>query len=183
MQKHVTYFGYGSNKDLEMMQAMIGRKEIKGEKGRLDGYELCAQNIDHIRDIVLPTAPVPKSPRQIIKESFEGQNFDLFVCRRNPKAHIMGTIWYITPEELEFVNNWELVDFGMYELAQVKIKNEAGKMVDCVTQVLEKEPIEIDQVLDGDNYDPYIFDKDMMLNRAVLVRNEYIELMKKLKQQ
>ena len=35
------YFGFGTNRDLEMMAHMIGREDISGEPIKLVGYELC----------------------------------------------------------------------------------------------------------------------------------------------
>jgi len=177
MKPIIAFFGHGTNKDREMMEAIIGRPNIKGESGIFYGYELCIQNVQRIRNEVLSTAPAPISPRMIIKESFKGKNFDLYVPRPNSEAHVAGTIWYIFERELEYVNNWELIDFGMQELIKVKAITEDGKEVEVFSHALDREPIEIDHVITDDNYPAYIFDKATMLKRANEVREEYIQMM------
>ena len=89
--KTIKYFGFGTNKDLDMMIHMVGNPNLKGEHGKLIGYELCIQNINQIRDGIIP--PFKKSPREIIKNGF-GNSFKLYVIR--PKEGKIGN-WLILP--------------------------------------------------------------------------------------
>ncbi len=175
----IKYFGFGTNRDLEMMGHMIGRNEIKGEQGRLIGYELTIQRADQFRDEIPPTSPNPKmSPRDIIIESW-GSKFEMYTSRPNPTGIIYGTIWDITPEELELVREWEMVDLGCQEDARGIAVTDNGELVEVITQSFLK-PAEIDRVIKGNNYEPYIGDKKAMLRTADQVRLNYFKIKKKL---
>lgn len=91
-KQFINYFGYGSNRDLAMLAAIIGRDEIEGIKGKMLGHELCVQKLNNIPDLVLPTAPVPQSPRFILQREF-GDNFELYVTRPKLDGVTYGTIW------------------------------------------------------------------------------------------
>ena len=174
MPKFIAYFGYGTNKDADMMAAMVGRKNLKGEPGMLPGYEVCIQKSNQIRNSVLKDAPFPVSPRELITKGFGGE-FELYVIRENPKGEAYGTIWYLTAEEMELVNKWELVDFGMYELTKATAENNKGEKVPIVTQALLKEPKEIDRPVAGKDYEPYLVAKDYILKKADDFRKNFWE--------
>jgi hypothetical protein len=69
------------------------------------------------------------------------------------------------------------VDFGCQERAYGKAITDDGRSVDVVTQSFLK-PAEVDCVITGDDYDPYIWDKETMLKRADKVRLEYLKMKK-----
>ena len=168
----VKYFGFGTNKDLDMMIHMVGNPNLKGEHGKLIGYELCIQNINQIRDGIIP--PFKKSPREIIKNGF-GNSFKLYVIRPKDGKSVHGTIWNLTREEFERTRNWELVDFGMQEDAKGMAVDSKGKQVQVETQALLKEPREIESIIEGDNYDPYIAPREAMLKTADEVLKDYLK--------
>ena len=172
----INYFGFGTNCDLEMMQHMIGRDKIEGEPGRLMGYELCIQRADQFRTEIPDTSPVDISPRDLIMKGW-GPKFEMFVSRPNPDGVIYGTIWKITPEELEYVREWEIVDYGAQEDAYGMAVNSKGEIVEVITQSFLK-PAEIDRVITGDDYEDYIWDKEAMLKKADELREQYIRLNK-----
>jgi hypothetical protein len=177
MKTTINYFGFGTNRDLEMMEHMIGRKNIKGEHGKLMGYEITIQRADQFRTEIPPTSPNQKmSVKDLIMKSW-GPKFEMFTSRPNPKGVAYGTIWYITPEELELVRNWEIVDFGCQEDAYGVAITDDGRVVEVITQSFLK-PAEIDRVITGDDYNPYIWDKEAMLKRADELRVEYLEMKK-----
>ncbi|HUU40445.1 MAG TPA: hypothetical protein VMW42_05865 [Desulfatiglandales bacterium] len=158
---------------------MIGRKNIKGEHGRLIGYELTIQRADQFRAEIPPTSPNPKmSPRDIIIDSW-GPKFEMYTSRPNPTGIIYGTIWDITPEELELVREWEMVDLGCQEDARGIAVTDNGELVEVITQSFLK-PAKIDRVIKGDDYEPYIWDKETMLKTADQVRLNYLKRKKKL---
>ncbi len=106
----------------------------------------------------------------------------MYVSRPNPDGVIYGTIWHITPEEFELVREWEMVDYGAQEDAKGKAINAKGKVVEVITQSFINDPIpEIDKVITGDDYKPYIASKEAMLKRADEIRLQYLELKKKTK--
>src|SRR3990167_6132240 len=129
----VKYFGYGSNKDLDMMAHMVGRRDLKGEPGKLLGYELCIQKLEQIRD------SYPVSPREIIRKGF-GDEFELFIARQKGGSVIYGTIWYLTLDEIELVKNWELVDLGMQEEVEAKAIDSKQSEITVETQAVINPP-------------------------------------------
>lgn len=82
---NILYFGFGTNKDMAMMQHMIGREDIAGVPGRLLGYEVCIQKARQMRTLVPPTSPVSKTPRQLIIDNWY-DDFPMFVSRPNPSV-------------------------------------------------------------------------------------------------
>jgi hypothetical protein len=178
-QKQVNYFGFGTNRDLEMMENMVGRKNIKGEHAKLLGYEITIQKANQFRTDVSPTSPVPNtSPKDLILKVW-GPDFEMFTSRPNPKGVAYGTIWYLSPSEFELVREWEIVDFGCQEDAYGEAITDDGKKVRVITQSLLK-PAEIDRVISGDDYEPYIWNKKTMLEQADRVRKEYLNMKSRL---
>lgn len=173
----IKYFGYGSNADKDMMIHMVGREDIKGELGRLIGYQLCVQSLDQIRDIVTPTSPIKDSPRKVIQKIF-GDKFDLFITIAKPDAVAYGTIWELSPEEIDLVKNWELVDCGMQEEIKAMAMNENGELVQVETQAVIDPPADYYKVIEGDDYPRYIADKEKMLKTADQVRLDYQKMLK-----
>jgi len=174
-EKLIAYFGFGTNRDLEMMEHMVGRQDIKGEHGKLPGYEITIQRADQFRNEIIPTSPNQKfSPKDLIMNGW-GPKFEMFTSRPNPNGMIYGTIWYITPAELELVREWEIVDFGCQEDAYGIAITDDGRRVKVITQSFLK-PAEIDRVITGDDYEPYIWDKKAMLKRADDIRNDYLKM-------
>lgn len=177
--KTIKYFGFGTNRDLDMMVHMVGRENIFGEPGKLMGYELCIQRGKQFRDEILKTSPLEISPRTLIVKSW-GPEFEMYVSRPNPDGVIYGTIWDITPEEFELVREWEMVDYGAQEDVKGLAINSKGEIVEVITQSFLNPPIpEIDKVITGDNYEPYIASKEAMLKKADEVRFQYLDLKNK----
>jgi hypothetical protein len=168
----IAYFGFGTNKDKDMMAHMIGRSEIEGEPGKLLGYDVCIQKAHQFRTEIPKTSPIDISPRDIIINSW-GPDFEMFVSRPNPKGETYGTIWYITSDELELVREWEIVDYGAQEDAYGVAVNPKGQEIEVITQSFLK-PTEIDRVVVGADYEPYIWSKDAMLKRADEIREQYL---------
>lgn len=175
--KTIKFFGYGSNADKDMMVHMVGREDLKGESGKLIGYQLCIQSLDQIRNIIPPTSPLKESPQQIIRKKF-GDKFDLFIAVPKPDAVVYGTIWELTPEEIELVKNWELVDFGMQEEVQAMAINSNGELLQVETQAVVDPPAEYHTVIEDNGYPRYIVDKELILKTADEVREDYLKMIK-----
>lgn len=174
----IKYFGFGTNRDHDMMAHMIGRDTIHGEPGQLFGYELCVLRGKQFRDIVPKTSPLTISPRAMIVESW-GPDFAMYVSRPNPLGVIFGMIWDMSAEEFKLVREWEMVEYGAQEDAQGIAITASGEFVEVVTQSFLNPPIpEIERVVVGDDYEPYIALKDEMLQRADEVRMVYLKLQK-----
>lgn len=175
----IKYFGFGTNRDKEMMIHMVGRKDIFGEPGRLIGYELCILKASQFRDEIPKTSPVNISPRAIVEEAW-GPDFEMYVSRPKPDGVIYGTIWYITQKEFDLVREWEMVDCGAQEDAKGIAVDSKGEITEVVTQSFLNPPIsDIDRIVTGDDYEPYIARKEAMLKMADEVRLQYLERIKK----
>lgn len=178
--KTIKYFGFGTNRDLEMMAHMVGREDISGEPGKLIGYELCIQRGKQFRNEIPKTSSLGISPRTLVVNSW-GPEFKMYVSRLNPDGVIYGTIWDITPEEFELTREWEMVDYGAQEDAKGIAVNSKGEIIEVITQSFLNPPIpEIDKVITGENYEPYIASKEAMLKKADEVRLQYLDLKKKI---
>lgn len=173
-QTAIKYFGYGTNRDLEMMQHMIGRQDINGQPGKLLGYELCIQKLEQIRDTIPGKSPGSASPREIIRKVF-GDAFELFVARPKADGVIYGTIWELRPEEIALVKEWEMVELGMQEEVHAMAVDEKGNIIAVETQAVMDPPAVIDRIVTGDQYEPYIAPKDKMLGGADYVRADYLK--------
>lgn len=175
----IKYFGYGSNKDLDMMAHMVGNSNLKGVPGKLLGYELCIQKIDQIRNTIPENSPLDKSAQETVRDAF-GDGFELFIAREKEGGVIYGTIWDLTPEELNLVKEWELVDAGMQEEVQATALDDQGTKVDVETQAVIDPPPAIDRLVTENNYAPYIVSKEKMLEVADRNREFILNLMKKI---
>lgn len=176
----IPYFGYGTNRDRDMMVAMIGRNNLSGAKGVIFDYELVIQDLEHIPDRVLSTAPAPRSPREIMKTAL-GDNAKLYIIRPKSVAITYGTIWQITPEEYEMVRDWELLDFGMQEDMQVLGQTETGEKITVQTHGSNDPNLLMSVVIEGENYEDYLVPKEKILETARQVNNEFRERMATLK--
>lgn len=172
--KIIKYFGYGSNRDLDMMIHMVGRDNLVGVPGKLLGYELCTQNLGQIRTEIPKNSPWQVAPQQIIRESF-GEIFDLYVARPKIGAITYGTIWDLTPEDLELVKEWELVDYGMQEEVNAIAQDMDGNTIAVETQALMLPPVLVENVIAGDNYPSYVVDKNKMLEVADRCRANFLK--------
>lgn len=173
----IKYFGYGSNADKDMMVHMVGREDLKGEPGRLIGYQLCIQSLDQIRDIIPPTSPLKKSPQQVIRGTF-GDKFDLYVAVAKPDAVAYGTIWDLTPEEIDLVKDWEMVDGGMQEEVQAMAMDSKGELIQVETQAVIDPPGEFYAIIEDNDYPRYIADREKMLKTADENRESHLKRLK-----
>lgn len=173
-QTIIKYFGFGTNKDFDMMVHMVGKNDLAGEPGQLLGFELCIQKASQMRDEVPKNSPAPISPRKIIEESW-GPDFEMFVARPNPDGIIYGTIWDLTPEDMELVKEWELVEYGMQEEVMAIAIDAKGNIIQVETQALMKGEVVVDRVITGADYDPHIASKDKMLKIADESRLNYLK--------
>lgn len=176
----ISYFGYGTNRDHDMMAAMVGRDKLSGVKGIIFDYELVVQDLEHISDKVLSTAPVPRSPREIMKTAL-GDNAKLYIIRPKPGAITYGMIWQLTPEEYEMVKDWELIDFGMQEDINVSAQTENGEKITVRTHGLNDPDLPMSTAIEGKNYQDYVVPKEKILETARQVNKEFRERAEKLK--
>lgn len=172
----IKYFGFGTNKDLAMMQHIVGRDDLKGEPGKLLGYKVCIQKSRDMRSEIPETSPIKKPPRDIIVENW-GPDFDMFVSIPDPNGVAYGTIWDLTPEEVELVKEWECVEYGLQDEVWGMAMDSSGNLIQVETQSLTRpsDKSKILKILEGPNYEPYVADKQRMLDIADKARAEYFQ--------
>lgn len=166
----VHYFGFGANRDIRMIEAIIGRR-ARGVPALLKGYRLCVQSLPHIPDTIAPNAPAPVSPRSIIASNWPPE-FESYGVRPAPSYAVLGTIWTLSPVERELVRDWELIDFGWSEDTSGYATTVHGAVVPMVTEQLRVNQ-EIDRVVDGHVYPPFLFPVDDFARIAQKSREEF----------
>ncbi len=148
--KHIIYFGYGANKNLEMIEAIVGRKP-KGMPGILEGYELFVQSWDEIE----------KNIRKRLESSWSS-DFRTY-CIRHGKGNVSGTIWFLTKKERESVRRWEMVG-SWYTQVPVEIKKKNGEIIKGETEIVD-DP-KIGELVNGMRYPAFLNSKKKMLDVA-----------------
>lgn len=173
--KKILYFGYGANRGREMMEAVTGNKNLKGQEVNLKGWELCVQRIGQVPDFIAKNSPVLVSPRDLLKENWP-DSFESYIIRPSMDSHseVVGTLWELTPLERELVRDWELIDFGWYKDQLVTVETQDGKYLEVQTEVL-REGQEIDRVIDGKNYETYLNDIKDFRRVVDKARREFFE--------
>jgi len=78
-----------------------------------------------------------------------GETYELYTIRANPNKTVPGKIWYISPEEFEYLREWEMIDYGMSEDIVAKAMTEEGDLITVKTYGLVKEPRKITKVIDS----------------------------------
>ena len=170
----VLYAGYGANRDLAMMEAIIGtRPEVLGSVVILD-VELCVQRFDQIPPGSIATAPVPQSPRQIVARAWgEEGNFETYTIRRKEGASVQATLFRLSALERELVAEWELVEFGWYDRMTVEVETEDGTKLRAETEGIGTGQ-EVAAVVDGRRYETFLMDPKTMFQTAEKARLEYM---------
>jgi len=177
MTENVVYFfGCGTHRDPRMMSFIIGRSatKIKGTPAKLLGYNLRLQELKHVPDIDLfKDDMVHTSVRTILKKNW-GKSFKNYVIKKDPESFVVGMIWEITPDELDILKYWELVDFGWYEDCGGIAISEKGEKVAVVTVRLRKGQ-EAGQVVGADQYKVWLQHPDLYKKIAKESREYFIK--------
>ncbi len=173
MTNKVLYFGYGANRDARMIAAILGKpaEQLVGRPAVLQDYQLGVQTLEQIPDTVMPNAPEPKSPRQILRNVW-GEGFESYVIEYHPGCKVSGTVWELTPEERERVRDWELFDYGWYEDCEGKAISEDGSEIDVITEKTRNDQV-LDREVDGMDYETWLADPVKFEYIAKRVRQEY----------
>lgn len=117
---------YGSLANDEVFGRVIGGNSVVGHKVKVPDYELRAQKLEQVPNVVFSKAPVPLSPQELLRESWD-EGFESYGPQHKEGASMDGIISEITSEEAEFLAEWELEPFGWYEKRMVKVVTPDGK--------------------------------------------------------
>jgi hypothetical protein len=169
----VKFFSYVVKENIQMLQALFGRKKLLFEDAELPGYELCIQTVNEVSDEIVPGSPLELSPRGIIDKYF-GPDYELYAIRPNPNKKVSGKIWYVSTEEYEYLREWEMIEDGMSEDITAKAVTANGDSVSIRTYGLVKNANRISKVIEGD-YRRKEAPSKKKLDHIRRVRKEYIE--------
>lgn len=156
----IYFFGYGADRDPEMMKAIVGRVP-KGEEAAISGFELCVQSL----------ADVPFKAQQIIKQSWD-HSFKSYAIRpaRDMTSVVTGTMWELTPRERKLIDNWELTGLW-YDV--FFIAKGAPHPVNIELQIIQNQPIR--SIENGRHYKTFLNTKDKMIDAANRLRLEFLK--------
>lgn len=158
-KKNILYFGYGANRDGDMMEAIIGRKP-DGYPAILENYELCVQVWEEI----------PEKVRKIIS-GYWGLDFRTYCIRQAKGKAVYGMVWFITKKERELVGNWELERFW-YEPVTVEVTGKDGIEKSVQSQAINS--LKIKRAVDGEHYPIFLNNKKKMFAAAKSERDGYL---------
>jgi len=144
------FFGYGPARDLRVMQALTGNKNLVGREAVLKGYRLNLQTLEQVPNT---RTLAPKSPREILKESWP-DGFEFFVVSPDEKGEVAGTIYWLTAQEKELFRDFELIDLSWNKDGNGKVITSDGQELEVGVPVLG-DGQEVNREVDGINYNPY----------------------------
>ena len=161
---YVYYFGYGANRDLEMIKAIIGSEPVWGKEAILQGYRLYLQSLKDIIDLKDFGQDDSFGARTRLERKW-GSDFKSYIIKKDQNFSVAGTIWKFSVNDLRWVNNWELVDLGWYKIVLDFVKTISGEKYLCYIQYLTENDKSGEDV-DGLHYETYVSDKQKILNIA-----------------
>lgn len=156
----IYFFGYGADRDPEMMEAIIGRRP-RGQGASIAGFELGIQSFGDI----------PSKARKIIQQSWD-HRFQSYVIRPAKDMHavVTGTMWELTPSERKLIDNWELTGLW-YDV--FLIAKGAPHPMQMELQIIQDQPIR--HLVDGKHYKTFLNSKEKMFEVATRCRHEYLK--------
>lgn len=159
----VEYFGYGANRDPDMMHAIVGRMPV-GYEATLSGYELAIEKWDEI----------PPSVRRILSGAWT-PTFRTYFVRpvANSTSRVKGMVWQLTPLERRLVDNWELTG-EWYKTTVLSFAPSKGEATRIEIQVMHDSGI--GHQVDGMRYRSYLNSRSKMLNVARECCRQYLSL-------
>ena len=153
------YFGYGANKDIDMIKAITGTY-LFGKCAYIEGYKLGVQKLDNI----------PEIPQNQLNKFWSDKGFESYVVIKsdNEKDRVYGTLWTMSENDRECVREWELIPLGWYTEVPVTAILENGIEVQAVTEIIIGQSV--DRLVEGKNYPAYLINKNIILKHAEDVR-------------
>lgn len=162
--EYLYYFGYGANRDLDMIKAITGADPVWGKEGLLKDYSLFLQPLKNIIDPSDFGQSDSFGARTRLQQKWDNQ-FKSYVVKKSTGDSVAGTIWKLSTKDLRWINNWELVDFGWYNIDLGTAETKDAEEYIVYVQYLPDSSNPGDKV-DGKNYQPYINNKEEMLETA-----------------
>ncbi len=158
-KKFIYYFGYGANRDADMMHAMIGRRP-EGKPAKLRNFELCVQHWHEVEEKV----------KKALTTCKWDSAFRTYCARLNVGKATEGTLWLITKDEHRHVGNWEMHGHW-YKPVKIFLESE-GKIVEAVTEIINDKTLRSAAEIYGEKHPIYLNDKKQMFDAAKAVRKK-----------
>ena len=153
----IVYFGYGTNRDRAMINAIVGRYP-KGFNAKLENFELFIQ----------PWSAIPKKAKNILKKEWKG-DFRSYCIRPKEGKATFGMAWYLTKKERGLIGNWELHNIW-YKPIKVNIKDKREKVFHAETEIVLDKKTKSN--VSGGKYKAFINEKEKMLKVARKIREQ-----------
>lgn len=151
------YFGFGANKDIDMIRAVTGRGAFS-IPATVDGFALCIEKFENIT----------KKAQQILTRHWD-ESFQSYGIVRRPKSAVSGRLWLLTNAQREAIKNWEIIGIWSHEVSVQATVRLFGIPVTVRAESEELRGSYVDLVT-NDRYRPYIVPKKRILAVAKLVR-------------
>jgi hypothetical protein len=164
-EENVLYFGYGANASADMMETIVGRRP-NGQRGAVNGYELCIQNWEDI----------PEKVRDILSRYWDS-SFRSYSIRHAEKNSVSGNVWLLKRSERDLVDNWEMNGLW-YHHAKIDVNVRVDLPLSYTTVIAETEIIDnwnLNTVVYGIGYENFLNSKERMLEVATKVRKEFLQ--------
>ncbi|MFH1089274.1 MAG: hypothetical protein V1716_02520 [Candidatus Uhrbacteria bacterium] len=153
------YFGFGANRDTEMITAITGQKPFFGFPAKIKNFELCSQAISQM----------PKPAQKNLKECWD-ENFLSYGIRPNFNESVKGTIWLLTNKQREAVCYWELTGLWSKKIKTTAFINIAGLEIPIKVET-EFLPNQEAAQVSGQRYKTFIVPKEKLIKIAIQSRN------------
>ncbi len=155
--EEVRYFGYGANRDPEMMEAILGRVP-EGFPGEISGFQLCIQTWKEIPDRV----------KKVLAPAW-GEDFQTYCVRPTAgTSRVHGVVWRLSRAERKFLDAWELTYLNWYKvfLLQYQISNNFH----IQTEIPFMADSFVNRCIKGERYKTFLMGKKKILEVANNVR-------------
>jgi len=129
MARTLEYFGYGANKDPDMIGAIIGRVP-DNEPAVLENYALVIQQYGQIPGEVISILGHNWSDEEVA-------NFMTYAIRPQNGEKVPGTLWKrITSDERALIDDWEINDGLWYQKRTVEVIA-GGVALNASTEIID----------------------------------------------
>lgn len=156
--KYVYYFGYGANREPEMITAITSNLPELIGMAILQDYQLCIQDLSEITEAA-------GNPKARLTASW-GTTFKSYVIVPKQGSRVSGAVFRMPLHERHMVDAWELVQAGWYDRAVVMVTLDSGKTIRAETQVLAAGQ-EASLVVNGLDYRSWVMPKERLLYEAM----------------
>lgn len=160
--RKVYFFGYGADREPDMIEAIIGHRPRVVGPAVLEDYELRVQSVHEITQ-------AGNNPKQSLNKAW-GSSFKSYVIVPQPGAIVTGTLFRLSLHYRHLIDKWELVDRGWYKRALVEVQLKGmGKLYHAETQVLGGRQYAT-HIADGLHYESWLQTKQHFIQMATSVR-------------